>query len=83
MQDEFKKIGTKIEISTEYDAITIFGNSKLELEQDVEIETYNDHRIAMCFAIVGAKLGHIVIINPNVVNKSFPAFWKEFEKCYK
>lgn len=83
MQDEFKKIGIKIEISTEYDAITIFGNSKLELEQDVEIETYNDHRIAMCFAIVGAKLGHIVIINPNVVNKSFPAFWKEFEKCYK
>ena len=83
MQEEFKKIGIKTEISKEYDAITIFGNSNLELQKDVEIETYNDHRIAMCFAIVGAKLGHIIINNQNVVNKSFPTFWEEFEKCYK
>lgn len=82
MHDEFAKIGIKTEISTEYDAITIYGNSKFELKKDIEIETYNDHRIAMCFAIVGAKLGHIIIEKPDVVNKSFPNFWQEFEKIY-
>ena len=82
MHDEFKKVGIKTEISKEYDAITIYGNANLKLENDVEIETYNDHRIAMCFAVVGAKLGHIIIKNPEVVNKSFTTFWQEFEKCY-
>ena len=37
----------------------------------------------MCFAVVGTKSGHIIIDNPKVVNKSFPSFWQELEKCYK
>ena len=82
MHDEFKKIGIKTKISHAYDAITVYGNSKYELKNQVEIETHNDHRIAMCFAIVGTKLGHIIIEKPDVVNKSFPNFWKEFEKIY-
>ena len=82
MHDEFKKIGIKTKISPTCDAITVYGNSKYELKNQVEIETYNDHRIAMCFAILGAKTGHIKINNANVVNKSFPNFWKEFEKIY-
>ena len=83
MHDELEKLGVKTEISSEYDAITIYGNSNLTIEKDVKISTYNDHRIAMCFAVVGAKLGHIIIDNPKVVNKSFPSFWQELEKCYK
>ena len=83
MHDEFKKIGIKTKISPAYDAITVHGNSKYELKNQVEIETYNDHRIAMCFAILGAKTGNIKINNANVVNKSFPNFWKELGKCYK
>ena len=83
MHDEFKKIGIKTEITKEYDAITIYGNANLNLQNDIEIETYNDHRVAMCFAIVGAKLGHIFIEKPDVVNKSFPNFWKELGKCYR
>ena len=82
MHDEFKKIGIKTKISPAYDAIAVYGNSKYELKNQVEIETYNDHRIAMCFAIIGARLGHIIIDKPNIVNKSFPNFWKEFEKIY-
>ena len=80
MHDELMKIGIKTKISAEYDAIAIYGNSKITLENDIEIETYNDHRIAMCFAVLGTKLGHLIIKNPDVVNKSFPNFWKELEK---
>ena len=82
MHDEFAKIGIKTEISAKYDAITIYGNSKINLANDVEIETHNDHRIAMCFAVAGARLGHMIIKKQDVVNKSFPNFWQELEKIY-
>ena len=40
------------------------------------IETYNDHRIAMCFAIAGTFLPGVKIKNPACVNKTYPDFWK-------
>ena len=44
------------------------------------IETYNDHRIAMSFAVAGLVVPGIVISNPACVSKSFPNFWEEFQK---
>ncbi len=48
----------------------------------IEIETYNDHRIAMCFAIAGLVVPGIVITNEKCVEKSFPNFWEVFEGLY-
>ncbi|MCG6533739.1 MAG: 3-phosphoshikimate 1-carboxyvinyltransferase [Syntrophales bacterium LBB04] len=45
-----------------------------------EIETYNDHRIAMSFAIAGLVVPGMKIANPQCVKKSFPEFWGELEK---
>ncbi len=45
-----------------------------------EIETYDDHRMAMSFAVAGLKVEGIVITNPACVSKSFPGFWEEFGK---
>lgn len=42
-----------------------------------EIETYNDHRMAMCFAILGLKVGGIKIKNPGCVKKTFPNFFQK------
>lgn len=44
------------------------------------IETYNDHRIAMSFAVAGLALGGMRIVNPGCVEKSFPRFWDELGK---
>ena len=44
------------------------------------IETYNDHRIAMSFAIAGLVAPGMRIANPQCVNKSFLGFWDELEK---
>ena len=41
----------------------------------VLIDTYNDHRIAMCFALAGLKLNNILIDNPACVSKTFASFW--------
>jgi 3-phosphoshikimate 1-carboxyvinyltransferase len=45
-----------------------------------KIETYNDHRIAMSFAVAGLVVRGIEISDKKCVDKSFPAFWKELEK---
>jgi len=49
---------------------------------EAEIETYDDHRMAMCFAVAGLKVPGIRILNPGCVAKSFPNYWEVFEQLY-
>jgi 3-phosphoshikimate 1-carboxyvinyltransferase len=66
------------------------GAEVTELEDGLEIEpgnlkgsnveTYEDHRLAMSFAIAGLRIPDVSIINPNCVVKSFPGFWNEWNK---
>jgi 3-phosphoshikimate 1-carboxyvinyltransferase len=42
-----------------------------------EIETYHDHRMAMCFAILGLKVPGIRLQNPACVKKTFPNFFQK------
>lgn len=44
------------------------------------VDSYNDHRIAMAFAIMGAALGNIIIKGAECVSKTYPGFWDEFKK---
>jgi len=46
------------------------------------IDTYDDHRIAMSFALAGLKTPGVVIRDPGCVKKSFPDFWQVFETLY-
>jgi 3-phosphoshikimate 1-carboxyvinyltransferase len=45
-----------------------------------KIETYNDHRMAMSFAIAGLLERGIEISDKKCVDKSFPTFWEELKK---
>jgi 3-phosphoshikimate 1-carboxyvinyltransferase len=44
------------------------------------IETHNDHRIAMAFAIAGLARGNVTIKDEQVVSKSYPRFWRTLEE---
>lgn len=44
------------------------------------IRTFNDHRIAMCFALAAIRLDGIVIEDPDCVGKTFPTYWEEMAK---
>jgi len=65
------KCGAKV--VEEGDTLTVYP-SKLH---GAEIETYNDHRMAMCFAILGLKVSGIKIKNPACVKKTFPNFFQK------
>ena len=43
------------------------------------VETHEDHRIAMAFAIAGLARGGVTIANEQVVSKSYPSFWRTFD----
>lgn len=43
------------------------------------IRTFNDHRVAMAFAPLSLKTGSVFIDDPQVVKKSYPGFWKDWE----
>lgn len=74
LANELKKIGAGVEVFD--DGIAIHPR---ELH-GADIETYNDHRIAMSFAIAGLAVPEMNILNPSCVSKSFPDFWNEFKK---
>lgn len=67
----------KMDIKTEdtHDTLTIYGGNP----RAATIDTYEDHRMAMAFAVAGTKLSGMKINNPEVVNKTFPGFWKQLE----
>lgn len=44
------------------------------------VETHNDHRIAMAFAIAGLVRGGVTVANEQVVSKSYPRFWKTLDE---
>jgi 3-phosphoshikimate 1-carboxyvinyltransferase len=45
------------------------------------VQTYQDHRMAMSFALLGARSAGIAIADPTCVNKTFPEFWKVLDSC--
>ena len=72
MRTELAKCGVRV--AEKGQSLTIWP--ALEL-RGAEIETYGDHRVAMCFAILGLKVGGIRIKNPSCVMKTFPNFFQK------
>lgn len=72
---ELTKMGAKVEEF--HDKMIIHGNGGASLH-GAEIDTYDDHRIAMCFAVVGLRVPGVCIKGKDCVVKSFPGFWECF-----
>ncbi|MGB0167475.1 MAG: 3-phosphoshikimate 1-carboxyvinyltransferase, partial [Luteibaculum sp.] len=53
---------------------------KGSIQENIEIETYEDHRMAMAFAPWVLSTGMLYIRNAEVVEKSYPEFWKDLSK---
>ncbi|MEZ4958774.1 MAG: 3-phosphoshikimate 1-carboxyvinyltransferase [Saprospiraceae bacterium] len=73
----FSKLPARFSKKTEREYYMVEG--KAEVSSLPVFETYDDHRMAMAFAVL-AMLGEIEIENPMVVEKSYPAFWEDLKK---
>ena len=74
---ELKKMG--IEADCTHGTLIVSGGKP----QGSVVDTYNDHRMAMSFAIAGLNVPGVFIRNEGCVVKSFPAFWQVFEEMYQ
>jgi 3-phosphoshikimate 1-carboxyvinyltransferase len=71
LRTELTRCGAKV--LEEGDTLTVYPSAL----HGAEIETYGDHRIAMCFAILGLKVPGIKLKNPSCVKKTFPNFFQK------
>lgn len=69
---ELTKLGANISVTN--DSLTLIATN--EINPNIKIATYNDHRMAMAFAPLALKVP-IIIEEAGVVSKSYPDFWKD------
>ena len=71
LRTELTRCGAKV--IEEGDTLTVFPSAL----HGAEIETCGDHRMAMCFAILGLKVPGIRLKNPSCVKKTFPDYFQK------
>ncbi|MCI5158378.1 MAG: 3-phosphoshikimate 1-carboxyvinyltransferase, partial [Candidatus Electrothrix sp. AUS1_2] len=77
MVSELRKMGADVE--EEADRMIIHGQAGGANLHGADIATYEDHRIAMCFAVAGLRVAGVKVHGEDCVAKSFPDFWERFE----
>ena len=76
MATELRKVGAVVEEGADYIKIT----PPTQLIPNAVIDTYDDHRMAMCFSLVSLGGVPITINDPNCVAKTFPNYFEAFKK---
>jgi len=71
---ELTRLGVRVE--EHEDGMTIYPCGNI---QPAVIQTYNDHRMAMAFSLIGLRAERISIENPACVSKTFPNFFQVLE----
>ncbi len=74
MATELRKLGAEVEEGVDY--LRILPPAELK---PAEIETYDDHRMAMCFSLAALGGVPITIRDPDCVRKTFPDYFQTFE----
>lgn len=68
---ELGRLGVRVE--EHEDGMTIYPVEKM---RSASIQTYNDHRMAMAFSLIGLRFDGVTIENPSCVSKTFPNFFE-------
>lgn len=76
LENELNKLGARVEVEGD-DTMTIHPPSRIT---PAEIHTYDDHRMAMSFAIAGTKVAGLVIKDAECVNKTYPQFFDDLRE---
>ena len=77
MVTELTKLGVKVEEGRDYLIVHGLAGSG-SLKKNCEIETYDDHRMAMCFSLIACGGVPVAIRNPSCTKKTFPNYFREF-----
>ena len=79
MATELRKLGATVEEGADFIRVT----PPEKLTPNAAIDTYDDHRMAMCFSLVSLSGVPVRINDPGCVAKTFPDYFDEFAKVCK
>jgi len=79
MATELRKVGATVEEGADYIRIT----PPTQLTPNAAIDTYDDHRMAMCFSLVSLGGVPVTINDPKCVAKTFPGYFDKFRQIVK
>ena len=80
MAQELRRVGAEVEELDDGLVIPGVWAHSNPPAKPVAVQTHGDHRIAMSMALVGLRRPRISILNPDVVVKSYPAFWRDLDQ---
>ncbi len=72
LETELRRLGARAEAGP--DSLTVHPGPL----HGAEIETYDDHRMAMSFSLAGLRVPGVVILNPSCVSKTWPSYFDVF-----
>jgi 3-phosphoshikimate 1-carboxyvinyltransferase len=75
MATELRKVGAIVEEGEDYLKIT-----SPKVLKHAAIDTYDDHRMAMCFSLLALDEASVTINDPECTSKTFPTYFEELEK---
>jgi 3-phosphoshikimate 1-carboxyvinyltransferase len=76
---ELSKLGVRVDEGRDDWTIT---PPRVGIYSGGAIDTYDDHRMAMSFAVAGLRIAGIQINDPGCVAKTFPDFWERWERAF-
>jgi 3-phosphoshikimate 1-carboxyvinyltransferase len=78
---ELRKLGVQLEEGPDFIVIQPLSSEARTRQTPVDIETYHDHRIAMSFGVLGSLLPGLRILDPGCVGKTYPSYWRDWERA--
>ena len=81
MATELRKLGATVEAGEDYLRVT--PPHAARLTPHAVIDTYDDHRMAMCFSLVSLAGVPVIINDPGCVAKTFPGYFSEFQRVVR
>ncbi len=79
LKAELRKLGYLLQDAQ--DSILIWDGERCQPEAQPVIQTYEDHRMAMAFAPAALRFPEMRIAEPQVVSKSYPAYWEHLQQA--
>ena len=79
LKKEMSKLGFELEVRNDSELIWNGRRVVVKNADEMAIDTYEDHRMAMAFVPVALVDGRVVINNPQVVSKSYPRYWEDLK----
>ncbi len=79
LKAELRKLGYLLQDAQ--DSILIWDGERCQPEAQPVIQTYEDHRMAMAFAPAALRFPEMYIAEPQVVSKSYPAYWENLKQA--